>query len=123
MTIKTDKQEKYTILSLETDKLVSTNAPDLKAEFVKLNAEGVKNMIIDLEKVGYCDSSGLSAILVGSRLCRNNNGSFVLASLQSPLVKMIEISKLDTILTSTPQLKEAIDLVFMEEIERDLMAD
>ena len=43
-----EKTEKYTLIQLHDDKLTSIIAPDLKTELVKLNAEGIKNIILDL---------------------------------------------------------------------------
>jgi hypothetical protein len=34
--------------------------------------------------------------------------------------KLLKISQLDSIITTTPTLPEAIDFLFMEELERDL---
>ena len=68
----------------------------------------------------YCDSSGLSAILVANRLCKNANGSFVLSGLQRSVAKLISISQLDTILNIVPTIDEAHDLLAMEEVERGL---
>ena len=104
-----DKQEKYTSIKVHVEKLDTTVAPALKSELVMLNAQGTKNIIINLEETRYCDSSGLSALLVANRLCKNVSVS-----------KLVSISQLDTILNITPTLNEAIDFVFMAEVERDL---
>jgi hypothetical protein len=37
-----DRQEKYTTVSLQVEKLNSVNAAELKSEMVILNAEGVR---------------------------------------------------------------------------------
>ena len=119
-----DKQEKYTILSLEEENLNSLMAPSLKSEFVIMHNEGVKNFILDLAKVKFVDSSGLSAILTANRLWTNISGAFILTGIDNENVKkLIKISRLDTVLTIIPTPQEAIDYVFMEEIERELNAD
>lgn len=115
-----DKKDKYTIIKSNVEKLDSNISPFLKSEFVVVSSSGEKNIIIDLSDTRYCDSSGLSAILVGNRLCKNANGSFILAGLQNSVKKLISISQLDTILKITPTVNEAIDLLYMEEIERGL---
>ena len=76
-----DKKEKYTLLSLDEEKLDTLIAPDLKSEFVSLNTEGVVNVILDLSKVKYVDSSGLSSILVANRLCENSGENWSLGLL------------------------------------------
>ena len=46
----------------------------------------------------YCDSSGLSAILLGNRLCKDAGGKFIIASLKPNVQKLIEISQLNSVL-------------------------
>jgi anti-sigma B factor antagonist len=115
-----DRQEKYTVIKIKVEKLDSNVAPALKSELVVLNSDGVRSMIIDMSETRYCDSSGLSSILVANRLCKNSNGSFVLTGLQEPVKKLIAISQLDSILNITPSLIESIDLLIVEEVERDM---
>lgn len=118
-----DKQEKYAVLTLEEDNLNSIIAPELKSEFVFLYNEGVRNLILNLHDVKFVDSSGLSSILVADRLWKNL-GSFVLTGIHHEAVqKLIQISRLDSVLTIIPTLEESIEFVFMEEIERELNAD
>lgn len=115
-----DKQERYTVFSLEEANLNSVIAPALKSEFVFLHNEGVRNLIFDMAKVEYIDSSGLSAILTANRLWKST-GCFVLTNIKSESIqKLIEISKLHTILNLIPSMQESIDFVFMEDMEREL---
>ena len=114
MSFQIDKTEKYTVIRLQAEKLDSNIAPLLKSELVILNTDGVKNIVIDLTDTRYCDSSGLSAILVANRLCKNSQGTFVLAGLQEPVKKLISISQLDTILNITNTVIEAVDIFSVE---------
>lgn len=117
-----DKDGRYAVIKLEEKNLNSIVAPDLKSEFVILANEGFNNLIFDLSAVEYIDSSGLSAILTANRLWKSM-GSFVLTEVSHPAVqKLIEISRLNAVLTIVPTVSEAIDLIFMEEIERELNA-
>ncbi len=115
-----DKQEHYTVLSLQEDNLNSIIAPKLKSELVVLANEGVVNLILDLSAVKFVDSSGLSAILTADRLWKEL-GSFILTGVEhSSVQKLIEISRLDTVLTIIPTVSESIDYVFMEQLQREL---
>ncbi len=118
-----DKQEKYTIFKLDEEKLDTMIAPDLKSEFVKINAEGVINVILSLEGVKYIDSSGLSAILVANRLCENANGKLVLTKVSDHVMKLFKISQLDSVLTILPTVEESVDAIFINEIENDLNSE
>lgn len=115
-----DKQEKYSLLHLHEEKLDSAVAPNLKSELITLHAEGVRNIILDLTDIKYTDSSGLSALLVGNRIVQEEGGIFVLACLSEHTMKLIKISQLDSVLNIMPTVEEAVDAVFMHEIEKDL---
>jgi len=115
-----DKQEKYALLRLHEEKMDSSVAPGLKSELITLHAEGVKNIILDLTEVKYTDSSGLSALLVGNRIFQEEGGIFVLAGLSEHTSKLIKISQLDSVLNIMATTEEAVDSVFMHEIEKDL---
>ena len=115
-----DKQEKYTLLSLQEEKLDTLIAPDLKSEFITLNAEGITNIILNLSETKYVDSSGLSAILVANRLCDNSNGFLVLSCVTDHVMKLLKISQLDSVLNILPTIEESIDAIFMNEIENEI---
>ena len=115
-----DKQEKYSLISLNEEKLDSSISPLLKSEFITMNAEGFRNIILDLSKTKISDSSGLSAILVANRLCTGDEGIFILTGLTEHVSKLVKISQLDTVLTIMPTVAEAVDNVFMHELERGL---
>ena len=120
MNFEIEKNDKYTLIKVKVEKLDSNIAPSLKSELVLLNSDGVKSIIIDLSETRYCDSSGLSAILVANRLCKNAKGAFVLSGLQDSVKKLISISQLDTILSIAQTPAEAVDMLLLEEVERDL---
>ena len=120
MSFKTEQYEKYTLIKFSTDKLDAIVAPDLKSELVIISKKGEKNIVLDLGSVKYCDSSGLSALLIGYRVCKESKGSFVLSSLQPALEKLISISQLDSILNIKKTSKEAVDSILIEGIENKL---
>jgi anti-sigma B factor antagonist len=115
-----DKHEKYILIKLNESKLNSLITPQLKSELILINTEGQRNIIFDLSQVRFADSSGLSSLLVGHRLCKNAGGTFILTGLNEPVARLITISQLDSVLSIVNTPEEAIDLVFMEEIEKEL---
>lgn len=115
-----DKQEKYCLLKLNEPKLDSTLAPTLKTELITLNAEGTKNIILDLSEVNYTDSSGLSSLLVGNRTYQQSGGIFILAALSEHTMKLIKISQLDGVLNIFPTVEEAIDAALLHTVENEL---
>lgn len=115
-----DKHDKYVIFKLDEQKLNSLISPKLKSELILINTEGQRNIILDLSEVKYTDSSGLGSLLVGHRICKNAEGVFILTHLNENITRLVHISQLEDVLTIVPSNDEAIDLVFMEEIEKEL---
>ena len=111
MEFKIDKFENHTLIKVLEEKLDTHIAPTLKSELVLVSGNGEKNIILDLSNCRYCDSSGLSAILVANRLCKNANGTFVLTGLNDAVERLITISQLDTVLNISNSLDEAIALI------------
>ena len=115
-----DKHEKYVLIKLNENKLNSLISPQLKSELILCNSEGQRNIILDLSNIKYSDSSGLSSLLVGHRICKNADGTFILARINENITRLIAISQLENILNIVETVDEAIDLIFMEEIEKEL---
>lgn len=120
MKFEVEQKDKVVVIRTKVEKLDAIHAPELKSEIVMQNKSGNKNLILDLSDTRYIDSSGLSAVLVGNRVCRDSNGSFVICGLQPTVQKLITISQLESVLKITPTQNEAVDLVYMEEVERDI---
>lgn len=112
----TSGDTKYAIVASGVEKLDTNVAPELKSILVHENGQGVCNIIIDLSATRYCDSSGLSAILVASRLCKNAEGTFVLCGLQGPVRKLIDISQLHTVLNITETREQAVEFLSVESV-------
>jgi len=110
MEFKIEKLKNYTLIQVLEEKLDTHIAPTLKSELVLVSGNGEKNIVLDLSKCRYCDSSGLSAILVANRLCKNAIGIFVLTGLIDAVERLITISQLDTVLNIAASLDEAVKL-------------
>ena len=115
-----EKKEKHSLITSKVEKLNNIVAPELKSEVVMLDKNGEASMIIDLSETRYCDSSGLSALLVANRLTKAAGGTLVIAGLQSSVEKLIQISQLHTVLNITPTVNEAVDLLSVSQVENDM---
>ncbi|RZK48683.1 MAG: anti-sigma factor antagonist [Pedobacter sp.] len=121
MKFSTDKHEKYVVLKLDEPRFTNDNTPALKSEFIMLNTEGYRNIILDLSEVKECnDSQDLSSLLVGDRLCKAAEGLFIVIGAGPEVSHIVKISNLHQSITFVNKLDEATDLIFMEEIEKEL---
>lgn len=116
-----ERKEEYAILTLEEENLNSVKAPDLKSEFYLLKNMGISNLILNLEKVKYVDSSGLSAILTGNRLWEEDGQHFILTGIIHPSVNMlINISRLDSIFSIAKTINEAEKLILLNTLAEEV---
>ena len=120
MKYSTKLHENYVLLQLQEEKLTSSIAPDLKSTLVMLGAQGIRNIILDMSEVKYADSSGLSALLRANSIASDAKGLFIIFGLTDHVLKLIKITQLDRVFNILPSQQEAIEAVFMHEIESDI---
>ncbi len=95
MQFETKKNGTATILKIRERKLDASISPELKGEFLVLCKPQLKELVIDLTSVEFCDSSGLSALLIAERKMRENGGAVKLVGVQKKVLSLIKISHLD----------------------------
>jgi hypothetical protein len=98
----TIRQEKQSVLELITG---------IKAQYDQLKHH---NFVVHLSSLKELDENDLLPFLQVSNAHKAAKRSFVIVATQ------MSMAKLDQDLTVVPSLKEAYDLIEMEEIERDL---
>ena len=108
MNFKVEDVNQKKLIRCSNEKLDTIISVELKSQFLILSKSGKNNFILDLSKVKYCDSSGLSALLVGNRLAKENNGKLTIFGLNPAVKKIISISQLDTILNIVSNEKNAL---------------
>ncbi len=115
MSFEVKKRNSYTLIEVLAEKLDTNNAPDLKAQLVVISGEGEKNIVLDLSRCKYCDSSGLRAVLVANRLCEEAIGACIITGLQPDVETIFRISMLHTVLLITKTVEEAEELLEAKE--------
>lgn len=111
MSFLVEEFDKYTMITSNVEKLDASNASLLKDELTTLNKKGINTLVINLSNTKYCDSSGLSAILLANRICKDTNGQFILSGLLPNVQKLISISQLDKVLTITSTISDAVEVL------------
>ena len=111
MAFEITKNGNHTLIKVNSERLDTHNAPELKSELVVINNKGEKNIVLDLSNCNYCDSSGLRSVLVGNRLCEDAIGTFILCGLHPDVENLVKISMLDSIFLITNTVEEAKELL------------
>lgn len=55
------------------------------------------HVVVNLRKVDFLDSTGLSALVLGLKRARENQGNLCLCSLQSPVRMIFELTRFDKV--------------------------
>lgn len=93
MNYQIENKSKYSVVTMLSDSLDAHTTPELKSELVILSGKAVKSMIIDLSNCHTCDTSGLSAIMIAHRLCKD--GVLVLVGACRSVESMLSIQRFD----------------------------
>ena len=97
MNFEIEKDGSTVTLRLKERKLDSSVSPELKGEFLILCKPKVERLTVDLKDVEFCDSSGLSALLIADRKMKEHGGKVVLRNVHKKVVNLIKISMLDRV--------------------------
>lgn len=97
-------------LEITAEKLDSKVAPDLKSQFIILSNDAHSgHLIVDLGKINFADSSGLSALLLAHRLYRETDRSLIFYNLSDRIQKLIEISQLSPVFNIVADKNSALE--------------
>jgi len=97
------------IFQLKEKKLDANISGLVKAEVTLLiKGEGETNLIIDLNEVESCDSSGLSALLVANRLTNTIGGKLAIITTSEKILSLIRITQLHRVLFICDTVEAAI---------------
>jgi len=84
-------------LLLKERKLDSSVSSELKSEFLVLCKPKAETLTVDLTDVEFCDSSGLSALLIAERKMREHGGKVRLVNVNKKVLNLLKISMLDRV--------------------------
>ena len=97
MKFETLKNGSSVTIKIKERKLDSSVSPELKGEFLILCKPKLETLIIDMAEVEFCDSSGLSALLIAERKMREHGGLVRLTNVHTKVISLLKISMLDRV--------------------------
>ncbi len=96
------------VLTIE-GRLNAVTANDLKNNIKALVADQKNHLILDLAKVTFIDSSGLSAIVSGLKTTREQGGSLKLVGLSDKTKRVFELTRLARVFEFYPDVEKALE--------------
>lgn len=108
MKLNLEKINTCTVLSIQEERIDAHNSGDLKETILHLIEQGEINIIIQLEKVRFIDSSGLGALLSGHKNAAAKSGRLALVNIQQQVLSMFELTRLNRVFEIYTDVKEAL---------------
>ena len=86
-------------------------APEFKERLVQVIEDGKKQLVVDLSKATFIDSTTLGVLVGGVKRLRPAGGSLALVCTDDNITKIFEITGLDRVFPIHSSREEALDAV------------
>ena len=83
-------------------------APRLREQLISLVGDGRYRIVVSLEAVDFIDSTGLCVLISGLKRVRTHGGEFAVVCNEPRIMKVFEITGLDTVFNVVPTLDAAL---------------
>jgi anti-sigma B factor antagonist len=83
-------------------------SPEVAESLRAMTAKKPKEVVIDLTKVTYLDSSGLAVLIEGMQNVQEYGGRFAVAGVQESVKHIFDIARLDQVFQIFPTVDEAL---------------
>lgn len=123
MQFKYDTKPTYTVITPFYNSVDANLAANLTEQIGKLTAEGSNNFIVNLNNCSEADNTALNEIILLHESSYEKEQSLVFTELADTVANAFKKADEDRILNIAPTLVEAVDIISMEILERDLLGD
>ena len=117
--VKIDTREKFHVITIHEADLAANMTEKMDKVILTLLDDNVKNVIINMKDIKNVESAAADHFVKLHDTFYNAGASFVVCELQPDVSKSFEQSGTLDKLNYTPTESEAMDMVQMEEIERE----
>ena len=90
-----EQDDNIVVFTLKENRLDSTVAPDVKAELLIVCQPDIDALVIDLSKVDYADSTGLSCLLLAHRQLKDHDAPVILVGVREAVRNLLRISQME----------------------------
>ena len=118
------EREGVVIVDLDGRLTVGQETGALREAILKLSTEGKNNVVLNLEKVEYIDSTGLGGLVICFTTLKKGGGALKLLNLNRRNVELLVLTKLQTVFEVFNDEQDSVNSFFPgREIKRfDILA-
>ena len=121
MKVKTDTKEKFHVITVQESSMSADMAAKLSDLLLPYLQNDVKNVILNLKELQSLDEIGAEKLVKLQQNFYEKNSSFVVCEMKKPVEDFLDSVNLLEMMNTTPTESEAMDIVQMEEIEREFL--
>jgi len=121
MQVKTNTKERFHVITVTDAALTADMAAELSDLLLAYLQNDVKNLILNLKELQSLDEIAAERLVKLQQNFYEKNSSFVICELQKPVEDFLDNVNLLEVMNTTPTESEAMDIVQMEEIEREFL--
>lgn len=123
MEFKIDTKSTYILITPVFNDLNAAFVSALRQKSRELSENGRNNFIIDLHNCLEADPKSFTGLVEMHEDCYSNEQSLVFTNIQPAVLQALKEEEMDTAINIAPTLIEAVDIVSMEVLERDLFGE
>jgi anti-anti-sigma factor len=120
MDFKIDTKETFTIIVPTNGGAGANLSGELQQKVEEMRQSGSKNFILDMSDCAGIASDAVDGLVSLQEECYSHEQSLVFTGLSKEAMRVLKESETDVLLNIAPTLKEAVDIISMEILERDL---
>jgi anti-anti-sigma regulatory factor len=123
MEFKIDTKPTYVQITPITNHADAILTVALSQKCKELTESGSDNFVIDLHNCLDADNTALSNLADMHAELYNNNQSLVFTNVQQEVLNALKQTEIDSVINIAPTTIEAVDIISMEILERDLFGE
>jgi len=97
-----------TILTVDGDLVIGESESLFKRTITRLLETGKVNLLVDLRRVGFLDSSGLGALVRAMTMSQKEGGQTKLLGAGPQVKKLLEMTRLDSVFENHTDMETAV---------------
>jgi anti-sigma B factor antagonist len=123
MEFKIDTKDAFCTIIPVVDKISAKLTGALGKKCADLRQSGSKNFIIDFQHAAEIDETAIKELVTMHEDSYSRNESLVFTGIHKEVMIMLKKDEADLLINIAPRMDEAIDIISMEILERDIFSE
>jgi anti-anti-sigma regulatory factor len=123
MDFKIDTKDTFSVITPSAGAITVKMTGELSETFDKMRQSGSRNYIVDFQNCETMEAEAIERLISLHETCYSQNESLVFTGIKSNVLAALKQAEADTVINIAYKMVEAIDIISMEILERDLFGE